>query len=414
MRSLESMSPATLFISYDGLLDPLGGSQILPYVRSIARHPRPVHVLSFEKPDRFRDGASALRAQLLAEGIGWTAVPFSRGGKLRKAGDLLRMYAVATALTRRHRFGIVHCRSYQAGQVGRFLKRWWRCRFVFDMRGLWADERIDGGLWRRERMVDRLAYGYYKRVEPQLLEAADHVVVLTQRIVPELHRLAPRMTAPVSVIPCCADFDHFHLPDPAVRAATRLRLGIDPDAFVLGYLGSLGTWYMFDEMIRFFTAAARARPALQLLVITRDWGPEYLVRFREAAGAELESRLHVVAASRAEVPALLGTFDVMLSFIKPAYSKWASSPTKLAEAYACGVPVVCNPGVGDVDDQVRSLRAGRMLDPTSPGEVARAIADLGAIRALGGAALRRRAQACFDLAIAADAYRRVYGQLESG
>lgn len=407
------MNARALFISYDGLLDPLGGSQILPYVRAIAAQPRPMHVLSFEKPERFAEGAAALAAELAAAGIGWTAVRFSRGGKVRKAWDLLRMYGVAARLMLRHRFAIVHCRSYQAAQVGRFLKHWWHCRFVFDMRGLWADERIDGGLWSLDRRIDRMAYRYYKRVERRLLEDADHVVVLTRRVVPELRRLAPRMRAPVTVIPCCADFDHFRLPDSAARAAVRTRLGIGSGAFVLGYLGSLGTWYMFDEMMRFFAAAARARAGLQLLLVTRDWGPEYLARFRREAGADCESRLHVVAASRDEVPGLLAAFDVMVSFIKPAYSKQASSPTKLAEAYACGIPVICNPGVGDVDAQVRALGAGRMADPADAVAMRQAAADLDVIRAQGGVALRARAQACFDLAIAADAYRRVYRQLEA-
>lgn len=36
----------SLFITYDGLLDPLGGSQILPYLYSISVHPRGVHVIS--------------------------------------------------------------------------------------------------------------------------------------------------------------------------------------------------------------------------------------------------------------------------------------------------------------------------------------------------------------------------------
>ena len=38
-----------VFLTYDGLLDPLGGSQILPYLIGISNHTNAVHVLSFEK-----------------------------------------------------------------------------------------------------------------------------------------------------------------------------------------------------------------------------------------------------------------------------------------------------------------------------------------------------------------------------
>ena len=62
--SISSDSQSALFITYDGLLDQLGGSQILPYLYDIAKHPRPLHILSFEKPDRFAAGANELRAKL--------------------------------------------------------------------------------------------------------------------------------------------------------------------------------------------------------------------------------------------------------------------------------------------------------------------------------------------------------------
>lgn len=39
----------TLFITYDGLLDPLGGSQFLRYLHRFVGQPRQLHILSFEK-----------------------------------------------------------------------------------------------------------------------------------------------------------------------------------------------------------------------------------------------------------------------------------------------------------------------------------------------------------------------------
>ena len=37
-----------LFLTYDGLLDPLGRSQIIPYLKSIANNERIIKVISFE------------------------------------------------------------------------------------------------------------------------------------------------------------------------------------------------------------------------------------------------------------------------------------------------------------------------------------------------------------------------------
>lgn len=400
-----------LFITYDGLADPLGASQILPYLLAIAMHPRPTHVLSFEKPARLEAEGTKVAAQLEAAGILWTPIRFTQGGKLAKLKDLARMYVSALKLQRRWKFGIVHCRSYQAAQVGCMLKRLYAVKVIFDMRGLWVDERVDGGLWDPQRTLDRLAFNAYKRVEKGLLRCADHVVALTHRVVPELVRLGLR--ADVSVIPCCADFGHFRVLSTEEKRITRTGLGIPFDGFVLSYLGSLGTWYMLDDMLRFFIAAARQRPDIHFLVITRDWSEVHLARLLALGGGEFVSRVHVTSASRAEVPALIGASDVMLSFIKPAYSKQASSPTKLAEAHACGVPAISNVGIGDVDAQTAELLSGLMIDPAVDASVQDAIAQLDRIRRFGGQPLRERAMRTLDLDVATVAYRRVYDVVDA-
>jgi len=404
---------AAMFISYDGLLDPLGGSQILPYLYGIAAHPRPVHILSFEKPDRFAAGGAAMRAELDRHGITWTPLSFTKGGgKLGKLWDLSRMYATALALHLRRRFGIVHCRGYPAMQVGCLLHRLTGVKTLFDMRGLWVDERVDGGLWNRENWRDRLLYRAYKRVERHLLRCATYIISLTERVLPELQRLAPNMTAPVTVIPCCADFEHFNLPPPGARDAIRDELGVPPDARLIAYLGSLGTWYMLDEMFRFFASAAQRWGNVHMLIVTRDWKPEHEAMFSAMGLDALRDLVHVRPASRDELPGILGAADVMLSFIKPAYSKMASSPTKLAEAFAIGIPTISNAGVGDVDEMTRVLDAGATIDLSDPEAMEGVVGQLDVICRKRGSALRERARKMLGLEVAEQAYREVYHRLE--
>lgn len=407
------MNSKALFVTYDGLLDPLGGSQILPYLKGIAAHPRPLHILSFEKPDRFAQGAQRLLAELSALGIGWTPLSFTTSaGKLGKLWDLARMYLTAIRLQREHRFSIIHCRSYQAMQVGCLLKRLMGAKTLFDMRGLWVDERVDGGIWHQDRWLDRLAYGVYKRIEKRLLACADHVIALTEKVVPELRRLSPSMKSRVTVIPCCADFEHFTVPTESQRLTVRAELGLPADARVMAYLGSLGTWYMLEDMLRLFAQAQAHWGNVYLLLVTRDWRAEHDALLFEMGLASLRERIQVRPATRAEVPALLGCADVMLSFIKPAYSKMASSPTKLAEAFAVGVPAISNRGIGDVDEMTRALDAGALVDLTQAESVNSVVASLDAIAATGGAALRERARAALGLEVAESHYRRVYQELE--
>lgn len=416
MRPLCDRQPAgvrTLFISYDGLLDPLGGSQILPYLYGIASHPRALHILSFEKPDRFSKGARALKYELEQHGIMWTPLSFSKKfGRAGKVWDLVRMYLFALILQIQNRFEIIHCRSYQAMQVGCFLSRLFRVKTIFDMRGLWVDERIDGGIWSSYRLPDQIIFWLYKKIEVRLLACATHVIVLTERVLPELRKLSPNMIGQCSVIPCCADFDHFNMISATEKINIRSQLGLPSEALVISYSGSLGTWYMLDEMLSFFSKIVLQHTDAHFLLITRDWRPEHDELLVRMGLSTLRSRIHIKSASREEVPQLLATSDIMISFIKPAYSKMASSPTKLAEAFAVGIPVISNTGIGDVDEITRNLQAGEIVDLNSEESVRGVIAQIESLITLGGSELRTRARARFGLEVAAKNYLQVYQILE--
>ena len=407
------MSNSVLFISYDGLLDPLGGSQILPYLHSIRQHPRPLHILSYEKPARFNAGGELLKAELASSGIGWTPLSFTtRFGRLGKLCDLSRMYEVALYLQLKHRFGVIHCRSYQAMQVGALLRKLTGVKVLFDMRGLWVDERVDGDIWKLDNSIDASIFKLYKRVEGSLLLSASHIVALTERVVPELYKLSPDMSAPISVIPCCADFEHFILPTAKQRMATRKELGLPENAFVLSYLGSLGTWYMLEEMLQLFGQAATERKDVHFLLITKDWREEHEALIIALGLSHLRTLIHVHEAKRDQVPSYIGCSDLMLSFIKPAYSKIASSPTKIAEALAVGVPVVSNAGIGDIDDMTARLKAGAVIDLDKPDSLSDIVSSLDSLKKMGGPNLRARAKSELDLHVAELSYKKIYEQLE--
>ena len=260
-----------LYLTYDGLLDPLGESQIFPYVKGIARTESYVVVLSFEKAERSIAGHKQKTKELSDSGIVWKPLRFTKGfGPLGKLWDLLKMYYWAVLLAFKHHINVVHARGHTSAQAGLFVKNIYRSKLLFDFRGLWVDERVDKGGWNLSLPLDRIQYRHFKNIEKKLLQGADQIVVLTHAVVNEVIRIGSISPAMITVIPCCADFDHFLQPTLKQRETVRIDLGIPVDAFVLGYLGSVGPMYMTERFLNLYKIASSRRDDVFALIITQD------------------------------------------------------------------------------------------------------------------------------------------------
>jgi hypothetical protein len=67
-----------------------------------------------------------------------------------------------------------------------------------------------------------------------------------------------------------------------------------------------------------------------------------------------------------------------------------SSPTKIGEYLAAGLPVICIAGVGDVDPLLRTYRVGVLLEAWGWPELARGVKELADLIVDKGVAQRAR------------------------
>lgn len=341
------MASGILYFAYDGMLEPLGQSQVLAYLERLAAD-RPIHLLSFEKAEDWvdTDARARVQARMAAAGIHWHPRRYhKRPSALATSWDIGIGILNGLWLVLRHRLRIVHARSYVAAVMALALKRLTGARFVFDMRGFWADERVDGGLWPREGRMYRVA----KWFERRFLLQADHVVSLTHAAVHEMEKfdyLKDRLP-PITVIPTCADLTRFV---PATNPSK---------GFVLGYVGSAGTWYLFDAVAACFAQLLNLRPDARWLIINRN-EHEYIRERLLAGGVPLET-VELRAADHSQVPAQMVRMHAGIFFYKPSYSRAACAPTKLGEFLGCGIPCLANTGVGDMADILEGERVGVAL-----------------------------------------------------
>jgi glycosyltransferase involved in cell wall biosynthesis len=115
-----------------------------------------------------------------------------------------------------------------------------------------------------------------------------------------------------------------------------------------------------------------------------------------------------------QVPSFLLAGDAGLSFIKPCFSKISSSPTKIGEYLAMGLPVVTTSGIGDVDSLITGSRAGCLVREFSVAAYEDALT--GIEKLLGEVGLKPRLRAAarhvFDLeSVGGPLYRQLYRRL---
>ncbi len=342
-----------LYISYDGVFDPVGQSQVIPYLRGLAKKGAEIYLISFEKSDKIHNK--------LDENIPWTPLVYHKYPTFPATlFDILNGFLRGRALIKKSGKRIVHGRGYIAGLIAYLIKKLYNVKFIFDMRGFWPEEKVDAGAWKKGGFLYRL----FKLLEKELFLASDEIIVLTEAakvVIEKKYKLNN-----ISVIPCCVDLEN----SPAEFAVGNLPKG----RLLVVYLGSVGTFYDFEGIARFFNEFKKISPRAYFLILSHsDKG--YITGILKNFNIDAADYF-VTHLPHDKVPAALSRAAFSLIFYKRKFSAAGCCPVKFAESLACGVPVVINSGIGDCDHIVSQDKVGVILKEESYASAAYEIINL--------------------------------------
>ncbi len=353
-----------LYLSFDGMTDPLGRSQVIPYLEGLSEKGCFISIISLEKKDRFRKDFKEVNDILQSHNIEWYPIKYSSFIPIISAlYNLFKIKNQLIEIFNAIRIDIVHCRSYLTSIIGLWLKKKKGTKFIFDMRGLWPDERIDGKIWNLRNPFHYLIFKYFKRKEMQFLNNADYVICITNKAKEEILSWKNiHNNINIEVIPCCVDLSLFNREniDSALLKSIQNELKIPNKSLVVSYLGNIGTWYLFDEMLLFFKRLIMLKKDAIFLIISQNDKKFILDRLKYFSIDY--NNIRIVSAERNIVPYYLSLSTVSVFFIKKCYSKIASSPTKLGEILGMGIPIICNSGIGDVDFILKANKCGFLVE----------------------------------------------------
>lgn len=392
-----------LYISYDGLLEPLGSSQIIPYLKGLSNKGVKYSILSYEKQadlSKYND-VIKLEKELASHGIEWKRLRYHKSPPVISTFfDVVYGCFVSFWLVKKNGIKIIHARSYVASLIALILKKVCKVKFIFDIRGFWADERVEGGIWKKESLLYRTA----KYFERKFIWNSDSIISLTNAGKTELENLpsSNKGIININVIPTCVDLKKFKLKE---EIPTNKNI---EEKFTLIYTGSVSTWYMPYEMFEFFEILQKVINNSYFLILTKE--NKFLKTILQKSG----NNISIFNAGHNMIPQYLHAADTGLAFYKPGFSRKACCPTKFGEYLACSLPVIINSGIGDCDDIILKERVGVVINEFSSKEYERAVKELKVLLSEGDV-LRKRCRAVaekyFSLEMGVERYWEIYKKL---
>jgi glycosyltransferase involved in cell wall biosynthesis len=251
---------------------------------------------------------------------------------------------------------LYHGMAYMGIPVALDLARGSRSRVVYDARDIYVDA---NNLAR----LPRVARGLLSRLERGWARRADRVLTVNR---PYAEVMAERwgVAFPLIVLNCSYRYDPQSPPPRRIHEA----LGLGPETRVVLYQGGFSRERGIEELIAAIPLIERA------VLVLLGYGVLRIELERRAAEPALAGRLRILpAVPPGELLDWVASADVVAMPIQPTtLNHRLTTPNKLFEAMAAGVPVVASdlPGMSGI---VRETGCGLLTDPRDPRAIATAI-----------------------------------------
>jgi len=337
--------PQVLYISLDGIMEPLGHSQVLKYLEKLSKNYE-INLISFEKINDL-DNTKLLNEatkKCIDKNIKWYRLKYRNGYfGLGQIVNILNLFFVPFYILMKKNIAMIHIRSYLPGIFLPVLSLIFKYKLIFDIRGFWADEKHDRHNWKK----NSLKYKFFKKLEKHLINKASYVVTLTESSKELIALNFKKPKSLIKVIPTCVDFNEFK----------RFETSNNSQSLTIGYLGSVDTAYDFQKFCSFVSQVNnKYKYQINLKIFTKQSHNEVikLIDLKSLIGVNIDIRF----VERKNLPQELSSFDFLAFCLKENFSISASMPTKIAESLACGIPIICNSFNADIKNLIESNRIG--------------------------------------------------------
>ena len=400
MNNLEKNFLKILYISYDGLLEPLGESQVLSYIENLSSR-YDIDVISFEKAADFKtERKEVLKKRLEEKKIKWHCLKYhSRPSLLATMFDLIAGFFVSIFILSRSKKRIIHVRSLLPGIMILPLKNLFNFKLIFDMRGFWPDEKADRAGW------SRASYKYLlsELFQDRIICASDKIVTLTNQAKSKILNKFPKLNPSVfEVIPTCTDTTKFKL----------LEYQEDGDfEIVFGHLGSVDTAYSVDPILKMIKNFQKIGKKVKIIFFNK--GSHEYIESKVKEYNLFQGTFQIKEVEFGNFSNHLKKIHVGCFFANYSTSIIGSLPTKIGEFLSSGKPIICNPANEDIVEIIKNNKVGLVKELENEYLIEELFISLQALKNDKEMPKRCRglAESFFSLSLGVKKYNKIYNEL---
>ena len=345
---MDKNNKEIIYVSYDGILEPLGESQVLKYLSNL-KYKNKIILLSFEKKNNLLKKNSLKRINKIAKSsdIDWVSLKYTSNlWLLSKIIDILKINYFIFKNFINHKIKIIHCRSYLPVFSVIFFKFFFKFNLIFDMRGFWIDERYEWNIWKKYYFI----YYFLKRIENFLIKYSDIIVVLSKDAKKEIIHYYNKSSKKIFVIPTCADENQFKLINEKKNNNNKLRLC---------HLGTIKTRYDINLTLNFLKLINKKIPSS--LTFINKYEKDYIIYNCSKYNIDV-SQIEIISLDHNQIQDKINKFDFNIFFPKKGYYLKGFFPTKIAESLMSGIPIITTSINTEINNHMTNQNIGIIID----------------------------------------------------
>jgi|TARA_B100001964_G_C14207304_1_gene588754 glycosyltransferase involved in cell wall biosynthesis len=318
-----------VYLTYDGLLDAIGQSQIVPYILELSEKVN-FTIISLEKKEYINTRLHLdMIEKFKSNKIRWLQFRYYKRNLvyLNIINILLINIFCFYKLIFKKNKPIFHLRSYIPFFFIFFPLIFIKFKYIFDMRGFWPQEKIDRSKWKKNSFLLNLLFFFEKKI----LSKAYKIICLTNHSIKILLIKYPKIEEKKYIcIRTCVDTNIFY----------PLNKKVNIKNMTLGYFGTTKGAYNLSKVLITYNNLLKFYKRIKLIIVTLDDPNKILDNIKNFNINS--SNIEIYSANYLQMNYYLNNIDIGIFYLKENQSIKASFPTRIAEFLACNKPIICN------------------------------------------------------------------------